>query len=67
MKTKLEDFFGDTNPVLNDTDLHNALYSVDEADMWPDYVDSVSKEQAILCWRIIEKLTKEQFPDELNP
>jgi len=63
---KLVDYFNlnelkiETKPGLD-----NALYSLSEHSLWPDSVDSVSKEQAIICWRIIEKLKKEEFPSKL--
>ena len=33
---------------------------------FPDYVDSVSEDQAHLLWRVVEKLRTEEFPNELR-
>jgi hypothetical protein len=56
----LDDLTTDTKPGLN-----AALYSLSELGLWHDSVDFVSEEQAIMCWKIIEKLKKEEFPNEL--
>jgi hypothetical protein len=48
--------------------LGRALYAVSELGLWPDSVDSVGVDQAVMCWRIIEQLRKTEtgeFPDEL--
>lgn len=47
--------------------LNDALFSADEYGLWEDFVDSVSPEQAMMCWRIVEKLRTEEFPQELIP
>lgn len=60
----VEKFFeGDTQ---NLEDLNNALYAVSELGLWPDDIDSVSEEQTLFCWRIIEKLKVAKFPKELS-
>ena len=61
----LEAFFDCLQPVLKG-DLNEALYALDESGGWPDYVDSVSPEQALLCWRVVERLRREEFPSELR-
>lgn len=66
---KLLDYLADIEiefpgPIMK-PGLENALYSLSEHGIWPDSIDSVSAEQAVLCWRIIEKLKKKQFPSEL--
>jgi hypothetical protein len=67
MKAQLLDFFYSSNPPLVDQkDLAEALYSFSENDLWLDYVDSVGEDQAILCWRIVEKLRKAKLPEELK-
>jgi hypothetical protein len=63
--TKIEEFFKMADPDLIGS-LGEALYAYDEIVKWPDYVDCVSIEQAILCWKIIEKLKVEVFPEELR-
>jgi hypothetical protein len=45
--------------------LHEALSSFSEEGLWVDYVDSVSYKQAMLCWRLIEKLRTSEFPQKL--
>lgn len=64
---RLQMFFGEAKPVLlRERDLADALYSISESSRWPDYVDSVSEEQAIMCWRIVEKLRASSFPEDLR-
>jgi hypothetical protein len=64
---QLREFIGTDPPILNNiADLSEALYSISELGMWPDAVDSVSPEQAILCWRLIERLSSDRLPDELR-
>jgi hypothetical protein len=45
-----------------------ALYAVSElGGLWPDSVDDVSADQAVMCWRIIERLRATgQFPEGLR-
>jgi uncharacterized protein YeaC (DUF1315 family) len=44
--------------------LSEALYAMDEFGLWPDDV-TVSEEQAITCWAVVEKLRKKKFPKKL--
>jgi hypothetical protein len=47
-------------------DLTRALYAVSELGLWPDSVDSLSVDQAVMCWRIVERLRATgEFPREL--
>ncbi len=46
--------------------LDEVLYSMSELGLWFDEIDSVSKEQVMLCWRIIEKIKTDGFPEELR-
>lgn len=47
-------------------DLNNLLYTYSELGGWADCIDSVSAEQAIQCWRIVESLRTKEFPQELR-
>lgn len=63
----LMNFFKADPPMLTETtDLSEALYTISELRLWPDQVDTVSCEQALLCWKIIEKLRTAEFPDSLR-
>lgn len=55
-----------TNPRWYGNDLAEALHSVSELGLWPDVVESVSEEQALTCYRLIEKLRSNKFPAELR-
>lgn len=46
--------------------LGDMLYIVSELGLWPDYVDSVSAEQALMCWAIVQKMRAHGVPDELR-
>ena len=48
------------------SDLAEALHSVSELGLWPDQVDAVSEAQALMCWRIVERLRRERFPEDLR-
>lgn len=53
-------------PVIHPKVLSSALYTTSELYIWPDQVDSMSPEQAIMAWRIVERLKKDGiFPSEL--
>ena len=43
-----------------------ALYTCSELGLWPDHVNSVSVEQALACWAIVERMRAVRFPDELR-
>jgi hypothetical protein len=45
--------------------LAEALYTLSECGLWPDNIDSISTEQAIMCWMVIEKLRVSDFPENL--
>lgn len=66
----LEMFIGSTNvaAVYEEVmgDLEEALHSASELRLWPDAVDSVSTEQAFICWKLIEQLKERKFPDYLK-
>lgn len=63
-REKLMEYFDGSNPKMKGN-LSEALYSLGEEGCFPDYVDSVSEEQAVLLWRVVEKLRKSKFPCEL--
>jgi hypothetical protein len=47
--------------------LSEALYTLSESGRWPDHVDSVSEEQAIRCWQLVEWLRSlAKFPADLR-
>ncbi len=46
--------------------LLEALYAFGELGLFPDYVDTVSYEQAILIHNIIESIKTEGFPERLR-
>lgn len=64
-RQRIMEFFQGQEPAV-ESSLGDALYSMSELGCWPDYVDSVSEEQALLCWRIVEKLRIEEFPKALR-
>ena len=44
------------HPIVNTRNLEDLLYTFNEAGAWPDAVDSVSLEQAIFCWQVVERI-----------
>jgi hypothetical protein len=67
------DWIGDQDPrrsgqgEIDPTALTRALYAVSELGLWPDSVDSVGVDQAVMCWRIIERLRATgEFPEDLR-
>ena len=63
----LEDWLDMPEPVgIKKRDISEALYSFEENNLFPDYVDSVSIEQAILCWKIVQRVRLSGFPKELR-
>jgi hypothetical protein len=63
---KLQEFIGEEIPDIDIKQLDEVLHSMNELQLWPDYVDSVSNEQVILCWRIIETLKRKELPNDLK-
>jgi hypothetical protein len=53
---ELMDWINEVEPLASSKDIGEALYTLSEAGAWPDYVDSVSPEQAIICWKIVERI-----------
>jgi len=47
-------------------DVRNAVFVLDQLHAWPDSVDSVSVEQVLFCWQLIERLRSQKFPEELR-
>lgn len=61
------EFINLSPPILNNQrDLEEALYTMDELGLWPDSVDSVSREQAVFCWALISRLLSDKLPEELR-
>lgn len=51
------------SPMIYMGDLDEALHTMSECGCWPDNVDSVSWEQVLLSWRLVEFIRKnESFP-----
>lgn len=54
-------------PNINEFSLGELLYTMSELRLFPDGVDSVSIEQALLCWQIVQQnIHNTPFPDELR-
>lgn len=64
MRVALMEFIGAEEPVLY-PGLGATLYSLENLGLWIDNIDSVSEEQCLFCWRIVEALRKRELPDEL--
>jgi uncharacterized protein YeaC (DUF1315 family) len=62
-REQVSKFFEQDDPELVGN-LSEALYAMDEFGLWPDDV-TVSEEQAITCWAVVEKLRKKKFPKKL--
>ena len=63
-KRQVKHFLDDYEPDLVGN-LNEALYSCNELGLWPDD-GTVSMEQALFCWSIVEKMRTHNFPDELR-
>ncbi len=64
-RAAVEGFFEGDDPELKGS-LDEALYSMSELSLWADYVDCVSGQQALLCWKIVEKMRTSEFPEHLR-
>ncbi len=64
-RERLKEFLFTREPYQS-PDLNEALYAISELGLWPDSVSSVSVEQAVMCWQIVQKLMVADFPDELK-
>lgn len=62
---QVQDFFETEDPTLVGK-LYDAVFTISELSLWPDYVHSVSTEQAIMCWKIVEKMRITEFPKDLT-
>jgi hypothetical protein len=49
-----------------DKPLGEALYAMSGLGFWPDFVDSVSVEQALLCHQVVELVWRKGFPEDLR-
>lgn len=62
----IEEFVKDIRePELLDS-LRWLAYYVSEKNQWIDCVDSVSPDQILLCWRMVEKLKVSEIPDAMT-
>jgi hypothetical protein len=53
-------------PVSVRHSLRDAVYTMSELHLWPDSVDSLSVDQVMMCWHLVEVVRKRSFPDELR-
>lgn len=52
------------DPDVDLRELNELLWQASDEHVWPDFVDTVSNEQAIECWKIIEYLRrKNEHPE----
>lgn len=66
-RTAMLEFLDLSPPILNNqNDLSEALFTMDELGIWPDSVDSVSREQCIFCWTLVSRLLSDKLPEELK-
>lgn len=68
---QIEDFANDLKaaehpPELDREALAECLYSLSEGECWADYIDSVSVEQALMCWAAVERVRRDGFPESLR-
>jgi hypothetical protein len=63
---KVNYFFdtGVTKPEIDNKMLSEALYTLNELDLWPNDV-TVDEEQLFRCWCVVEKLKQKNFPKDL--
>lgn len=54
------------DPPEMEGSLDEALRAMGELGLWPDFVDSVSANQALVCWRIVETMRKKRLPEDLR-
>jgi hypothetical protein len=65
--TNIREFFAsEAAPDVQLKQLSEALYAISERSGWKDEVDSVSVEQALYLWRVVEKVRKHGFPKALR-
>lgn len=63
----IREFFASQEaPNVKLRQLEEALYAISERGDWKDGVDSVSVEQALYIWRVVEKVRKHGFPKALR-
>lgn len=66
---EIENWIGEVKlPELEGNNLNHLLYSMKELCLWEDEVRSVSEEQALLCWQIVERVKrhKGEIPDNIK-
>lgn len=65
-QNELDRFLGPEEPLSDQEDLTELLYTISEMIGWPDSVNSVSPEQAMLCYKIVHTLKSKNLPDSLR-
>jgi hypothetical protein len=55
---------GTSGPEVDGCDLDDILYTISEGRGFPDDIDSVSVDQCVVCWKIIERLRANRLPKE---
>lgn len=48
------------------SDLDEAVHTISELGLWTDSVDSVSAQQAVECWKLVERLRSQRLPPALK-
>ena len=64
-KKQVISFFDGVNPPII-PDLNKAIYTLSELRLWPDDVDAISKDQVLMCWKVVEILKAKRFPENLK-
>ena len=66
-RDRFTQFIGDSVPTIDHKELTEAIHGMSEMAIWPDFVSTVSEEQVILCWRLVERLRETKvFPADLK-
>ena len=61
-RNSIAGFFEKETPKI--PTLSKALYTLTELGLMPDYVDSVSEQQALFLWKVVETLKEKEFPED---
>ena len=70
LRENIQEYFQDAFEFGSyDGDLHNinnAVYTISELGLWWDEIDSMSPEQAMMVYKIVDKIIKDGFPEKLR-